>query len=380
MDGTLTLPNLDFKDMYERCDVPLNEDILVTIGKMNPEKRAKAVSVIEEMEAEGARTLQLGPGVLEMAQWLQAHRIPMALVTRNTKNTVKVFHSNLWGNLLPFSPTITRDDPFPAKPNPDALYSISKEWGISLPSDELIMVGDSPSNDIEFGIAGGVKTVLVDTGRRYLEEKEGKAGSGGADICVESLALLPQLLWQRYVIGGEMGTAAPLKKYDAPQPGTPAALAASVGDIKALSTYSSEELNAIDLQSSNTPLIWAANGGHLPAVELLLSAKVEVDKRGFLGATACSRACRANHTSVLKALLQADADPNIANDKMQYPLHFAAFKKHPEVVKVLLGNDRVNTLVLDRKGRTPAEDTSDPDIRTVILTARQRQLNRALGF
>lgn len=61
---------------------------------------------------------------------------------------------------------------------------------------------------------------------------------------------------------------------------------------------------------------------------------------------------------------------NVCNDKMQYPLHFAAFKKHPETVRAMLDGG-VDTTVLDRKGRTPAEDTSDPAIRAMILEARR---------
>lgn len=64
---------------------------------------------------------------------------------------------------------------------------------------------------------------------------------------------------------------------------------------------------------------------------------------------------------------------DIPNDKMQYPLHFAAFKKQANAVKVLL-EFGANTMVLDRKGRTPAEDTSDEEIRNVILNAREKTL------
>ena len=56
----MTIPNLDFKEMYAKCDVPLSEDILFAITKMNKDQRVHALSVIEEMEAEGARTLKLG--------------------------------------------------------------------------------------------------------------------------------------------------------------------------------------------------------------------------------------------------------------------------------------------------------------------------------
>ena len=72
---------------------------------------------------------------------------------------------------------------------------------------------------------------------------------------------------------------------------------------------------------------------------------------------------------ILTLLLEAGADPNIGNDKCQYPLHFAAFQRHPSTVRLLLDHG-ANPFVLDRKGRTPAEDTSDPTIRAMIQDAQ----------
>ena len=71
----------------------------------------------------------------------------------------------------------------------------------------------------------------------------------------------------------------------------------------------------------------------------------------------------------LELLLKAGANPNLSNDKMQYPMHFAAFNNHKECVKILLKYD-ASTYVLDRKGRTPAEDTKDVEIRELILSSR----------
>merc|ERR1712110_1304710 len=96
--------------------------------------------------------------------------------------------------------------------------------------------------------------------------------------------------------------------------------------------------------------------------------------RGYLGNTATARAARGGHLSCVKLLLgnerENGVDPNICNEKKQYPLHFAAFKNHPEVVRVLLDSGLCDTLVQDRKGRTPAEDTSVGAIRDMILEYR----------
>ena len=72
------------------------------------------------------------------------------------------------------------------------------------------------------------------------------------------------------------------------------------------------------------------------------------------------------------ALVSQDSiDPNICNEKLQFPLHFGAFKKHPDVVKTLLESGKCDTMVKDRKGRTPLEDTSVQEIKEMIMKYRK---------
>lgn len=209
MDGTLTVPNLDFAEMYRRCGVSMNEDILCAVSKMQPAQSADATAIIEEMEAEGARTLELMPGTVELARWLADRGVPTAIVTRNSASTLEHFLDNLWlpAGLAAFSPAISRDGevitggntstplpPLPAKPDPAALLAITAKWGIQ-PGPSVLMVGDSPSNDIAFGIAAGVSTALLDTGRRYAE---GGVGTNVPDYNVQNLSDLIGLLNQHY--------------------------------------------------------------------------------------------------------------------------------------------------------------------------------------
>ena len=69
----------------------------------------------------------------------------------------------------------------------------------------------------------------------------------------------------------------------------------------------------------------------------------------------------------------------------QSPLHFAAFKKKPEVAALLLAHPACDPFVLDRKqGRTPAEDppaedTSDDAIRAAVVAAQEAVPLRADG-
>ena len=133
MDGTITVPNLDFAAMYERCNVPLSEDLLAAIRAMPSDEQAAANAVIDEMEAEGRRTLKLNEGTVELAGWLHRHGVPTALVTRNTSVTIDHLHEALWkpAGLPPLNPALSRDDPIPDKPDPAALHLIAQKWGVA---------------------------------------------------------------------------------------------------------------------------------------------------------------------------------------------------------------------------------------------------------
>ena len=51
-----------------------------------------------------------------------------------------------------------------------AMHAICEQWGVSAARHQsVLMVGDSPSNDVAFGKAAGVGTALLDTGRRLAE-------------------------------------------------------------------------------------------------------------------------------------------------------------------------------------------------------------------
>jgi len=164
-----------------------------------------------------------------------------------------------------------------------------------------------------------------------------------------------------------------LVKFPPPSPSSPASRAAVTGDVDALAALSVDALLSPDDGSDNTPLIFAADEGRLDAVNHIVAravAETYVNARGYVGNTAVSRAARGGHVEVVKSLLSAGADPNIPNDKEQYPLHFAAFKRRPECVRALLESGKCDLNVTDRKGRLPEEDTSDESIKAMIRASK----------
>ena len=171
-----------------------------------------------------------------------------------------------------------------------------------------------------------------------------------------------------------------LKYFKTPHPTSASAISSSSGDIVQLQSLTSNELFQLD-EHGNNSLIWAANSGQDTVVRFLLDIVQKegrhdvINTKGYLGNTALSRAARGGFVECVKILLDfPDIDPNLCNDKKQYPLHFAAFKKHSDVVRVMLSSGKCDTMVKDRKGRTPAEDTSVEEIKDMIINARANGL------
>ena len=163
-----------------------------------------------------------------------------------------------------------------------------------------------------------------------------------------------------------------LLKFPAPVPGESKAgilgQAARKGDIDTIRKATVDDCNALDLPSSNTVLIWGVDSNQIEVVkELLKKTGIDINIRGFLGATALSRACRRGNNEIVSLLIShPDVDANIPNGKLQYPLHFAAFQQHHTVLSTLLESGKCELLVRDRKGRLPVEDTKCPKIKELF--------------
>ena len=372
MDGTLTIPNLDFAEMYDRCGVDRSGDILKSIATMEPDAAEKANAIVEEMEEEGRRTLKLMPGTVGLLQWLAFHRIATALVTRNTyASTLRLVEllQQADPTIPAFSPIIPRDfqRAMLPKPHTDALNYISTEWKMDL-TNELLMVGDSPANDIVFGKNAGIATAL-------LWEAGECSDTAGADIVVSQLTELPRYLHERWRISLPEHFKKESSPTPAPKPVSTAAKAAYNGDVDAIRRLPKGELIAKD-EGGNTPLIWASEAGHTRVVEFILEQTQEepahhqhINEKGFRGSTAISRAARHGHVSIVKLLTKQSAlNANLPNSKLQYPLHVAAFRQHSTIVQYLL-RAGADPHVVDRKGKTPLADTKCSKTQELLRSA-----------
>ncbi|WIA31511.1 hypothetical protein OEZ86_002403 [Tetradesmus obliquus] len=177
MDGTLTVPVIDFQYMRQRVGVGPTGDILDIISSWPAEEQQRAHQAILEIEEQALRDMQAMPGLLELCSHLDDSGIPRGLITRNVLRSVHYFHEHHLP-VPPFLPAISRECEFPYKPSPAALLHICNTWGIA--PEECIMVGDSAKDDVVCGNRAGAVTVLLDTeGRTTLSMETVRARDQG---------------------------------------------------------------------------------------------------------------------------------------------------------------------------------------------------------
>jgi HAD superfamily hydrolase (TIGR01549 family) len=172
MDGTLTIPVLDFALMRKRLDIP-EGDILAIIRSWPDDRQKVAFDIIEEIEEEGRYRLQLQPGAETLMRILDTRKIPKAILTRNTEKTVRHLQTHLHTT---FSVIVTRS--FPTfKPDPEPALHICREWGLDPAA--VLLVGDY-RDDLTCGRQAGTRTCLL------LNERN-TSFSGLADFTINSL-------------------------------------------------------------------------------------------------------------------------------------------------------------------------------------------------
>lgn len=171
MDGTMTLPVLDFIEMRKRIGIPLSVDIMAYINSLeNEEKKSHAISIIESMEEEAHHKLKLQPGLQELLSFLEENQIRKALLTRNNSQSVDIFlktvkeslinstcHPNLLSKPI-FEQILTRDFK-PHKPSPAPVLHICTQW--SLPPHNVLVVGDDKVDVLSGHNAGSVTALLL---------------------------------------------------------------------------------------------------------------------------------------------------------------------------------------------------------------------------
>lgn len=137
MDGTLTMPLLDFRPLRREFAVPTGADLIEALNRLPEPERSRGWAKVDELERYALEHNQLQPGVAEALEQFSAAGLKLALLTRNKPASLAWLHSQL---PIHFDPILTRD--FPAvKPSPLPALHILQQW--NLPPEACLLVGDN---------------------------------------------------------------------------------------------------------------------------------------------------------------------------------------------------------------------------------------------
>lgn len=177
MDGTLTVPVLDFKGLRSKLGISASTDLLeFAISSPTADMQNQVLKMIADCESEGIAKMKLRPYLHQLLYFLKEERVNVALLTRNTRIAVDAFIKEVLAKDTRsifqeesdiFSMVLTRDFT-PVKPHPAAVEHICSQWNVS--PHAVLVVGDDV-RDIACGQnAGSVTTLVNKPGTEELKE------------------------------------------------------------------------------------------------------------------------------------------------------------------------------------------------------------------
>ena len=181
MDGTLIKSGLDFDLIRQELSLKPKAPLLEALRDMPDQERRRGLSILERHEDEAARGSTLFPHVRETLQELAARRVPVALMTRNSRRSVDTILSK---HDLSFDLVRTREDG-EIKPSPLPVLEVCRALGVE--PKETINVGDF-AYDVQAAKAAETLAVLVVHGPKLPEWAD------QADLVIHSLREIPPLL------------------------------------------------------------------------------------------------------------------------------------------------------------------------------------------
>jgi HAD superfamily hydrolase (TIGR01549 family) len=153
LDGTLTVPVLDFDAMRDEIGLPPGP-ILESLESLEGAAKVRALEIVHTHEERAARNAQLQPNAAETLSVLRRAGWPIGILTRNARRWAQVI---LEEHRIEVHSLMAREDE-PVKPSPEPIVRMCAELGCSPVASW--MIGDHLM-DIQCGRGAGCQTVLM---------------------------------------------------------------------------------------------------------------------------------------------------------------------------------------------------------------------------
>ncbi len=164
MDGTLTVPYINWQDLRAKIECPPDKNIIEYINSLPPDRAQHANQILLSTEREAAEQAAMNEGATELVQTLKDRGLKLALVTNNHHEAM---HIILQRYGLTFDTTLSRDDGV-LKPAPDLIIKALDILNVH--PHEAIGIGDS-QYDILACTASNVRCIYLTHGSPKIDHK-----------------------------------------------------------------------------------------------------------------------------------------------------------------------------------------------------------------
>lgn len=157
LDGTITVPVIDFDELRRKLNLPRGVSITHALHEMPEAEREAGFAIVRMAELRAARNAKANQGAIELLRWLDDSDYATGIITRNFMAAAEL---TLEALDLHVGVIITRDCA-PPKPAPDAVHEALRRLGRE--PGRTLLVGDY-RDDMLAGAAAGTRTCLVMNG------------------------------------------------------------------------------------------------------------------------------------------------------------------------------------------------------------------------
>lgn len=164
LDGTLTLPQLDFASI--RAEMGISDGpILEELEALAPSQEETARKVLEAHEEKAAISSTLQPGARELLDELRRRNIPTAILTRNSRRSLDTVIKK---HRLQVNETLSREEA-PVKPSPEPVLLLCRRLGTE-PANTLV-TGDYIFDIESANRAGAISVLLLNQNNSRFSEQ-----------------------------------------------------------------------------------------------------------------------------------------------------------------------------------------------------------------